>query len=326
MRALVTGGTGFVGSHLVRHLNEAGHQVRVLHRSSSNLQALAGQAYESALGDVTDAEALHTACQGCDWVFHVAAVADYWRADVSHMFEVNVAGTRKVLAAAQATGVQRVIFTSSAAAIGLHESALADESLPFNLPPHQFQYGYSKSLAEEAVAEAVAAGQDVVTLNPSVIMGPGDLNMISGNFILQMRRYRWLTPITRGGLGVIDVRDVAAAHVAAAERGIRGERYILNAANYSYREWFNMIADVLGVARPRLVAPNAVLPLAAASIRLMRRLGLNTPVDADQVQLGGRRLFFDASKAHATLGLPQIAMRQSLEDTYNWYLAHGYLR
>ena len=129
MKALVTGGTGFLGSHIVRLLCEEGHGVRVLHRASSKLDALEGLSYESALGDVTDLESLRTACAGCDWVFHVAAVADYWRADHEWMFAVNVEGTRNVLQAADEKGVKRVIFTSSAAAVGLHPNAEpADET------------------------------------------------------------------------------------------------------------------------------------------------------------------------------------------------------
>jgi len=319
MRALVTGGTGFVGSHVVRALLEAGHSVRVLHRHSSRLDALTGLDYESALGDVTDSKSLRAACEGMDWVFHVAAVADYWRADPRRMFAVNVDGTRKVLQAAQGAGVQRVIFTSSAAAIGLNDRGPANESVPFNLPPERFLYGYSKAQAEAIVAEYVARGMDVVTLNPVVIMGPGDLNMISGSFIVQLWRYQWLAPATYGAIAVIDVRDVARLHIAAAERGRRGERYILSAANYRYREWFQMIADALGVAPPLLYLPTPVLPVIAAAIDSLRRLGVPTPVDADQVRLGGRSVTFDTSKSRRELGAPEIPMQQSLADTVAWY-------
>ena len=137
MQALVTGATGFVGAHLVRALTEAGHQVRALHRASSRLDALAGLTYESALGDVTDRPSLDAACKGCDWVFHVAAVADYWRNDdVNRMYAVNVDGTQNVLEAARDAGVKRVIFTSSAAAIGARlDKQPADEQVPFDLRP-----------------------------------------------------------------------------------------------------------------------------------------------------------------------------------------------
>jgi dihydroflavonol-4-reductase len=325
MQALVTGGTGFVGSHLVRALNEAGHAVRVLHRTTSKLDALIGLTYESAIGDVTDYKALCAACEGVDWVFHVAAVADYWRADPQRMFDVNIEGTRKVLQAAKQAGVKRVIFTSSAAAVGIGAGEPATEEQPFNLPPKQFPYGYSKARAEAVVADAVARGQDVVTVNPVVIMGPGDLNLISGTFVVQLWRYRWLAPGTYGGIAVIDVRDVARLHLAAAEKGRTGERYILSAANYSYRDWFGMIADALGIAPPPLYTPTFLLPPAAVLFDLARKLGINTPIDADQVRLGGRYVYFDNGKCVRELGAPQIDMQQSLNVTVAWYREAGYL-
>lgn len=327
MKALVTGGTGFVGSHVARALVEAGHRVRILHRPTSKLDALQGLDYESALGDILEAEALKKACAGCDWVFHVAAVADYWRADKSRMFKANVEGTRLVLDAAREAGVKRVVFTSSAGAIGSRaDHQPADETTAFNLSPDQFPYGYSKVQAEGVVAEAVAGGQEVVTVNPSVVMGPGDLNLISGSFILQIKRLGWTVPVTSGGVAVIDARDVARMHLAAAERGRVGERYILTSANYPYREWFNMIADVVGVARPIFYLPDFMLPIVATAIELGRRVGIKAPIDANQTRLGAKNIFFDGRKAWAELCPPQIDMRQSLQDTYAWYLEHGYIR
>lgn len=326
MKALVTGGTGFVGSHIAKALVNAGHTVRVLHRQSSKLDALRGLEYESALGDILDQDALLKASEGCDWVFHVAAVADYWRADQSRMIEANVEGTRRVLQAAKMAGVKRVVFTSSGAAIGMRDDGQpADENVTFKMPPERFPYGYSKVLAEQVVSEAVAAGQDVVTVNPVIVMGPGDLNMISGSFITQVKQLGPLVPVPSGAISVIDVRDVAGMHLAAAELGRTGERYILMTANYTQREWLRMVAGVVGVRRPFLPVPDMILPIAATLIDLARKLGIHTPVDSNQTRLGGRNITFDGRKAWAEFGKPQIDMRQSLLDTYQWYREHGYI-
>lgn len=326
MKALVTGGTGFVGSHIARVLVKAGHGVRVLHRASSRLDALAGVAFESALGDLNDRAALRAACEGCDWVFHAAAVADYWRSNMVRMFEANVEGTRNILCAAREAGVQRVVFTSSAGAVGMRADGLpADETDDFNLSPRRFPYGYSKALAEGVALAQVRKGQDVVIVNPVVVMGPGDLNMISGNFVTRIKQLGALVPVPPGGIAVIDARDVARMHLAAAEQGRTGERYILGAANYAYRQWFDMIADVVGAARPAIPMPAALLGVSASVIELARLLGIQTPVDANQTRLGARELFFDYSKAWRELGEPQVDMRQSLEDTYAWYAANGYI-
>jgi len=325
--ALVTGGTGFVGSHIVRSLLAAGHRVRVLHRATSKLDALAGLTYESALGDITDVESLRRACEGIDWVFHVAAVADYWRADVQRMFEANIEGTRRVLAAAQASGVKRVVFTSSAAALGMRRDGRpVDETLRFNMGANRFPYGYSKAMAEVVALEAVARGQDVVIVNPSVVIGPGDLNVISGAFILQIKRMGWRVPVPPGGVAVTDVRDVARWHVAAAERGVPGERYILSTANYLYAAWFALIADVVGAARPGFPVPARALGPLALLFDMARSVGIDLPVDGNQTRFGARFIYFDASKAWAAFGPPQVAMRQSVADTYRWYVEHGYLR
>ncbi len=326
--ALITGGTGFVGSHLVRVLADAGHTPRVLHRRRSRLTALQGLHYETALGDVLETDALLQACAGCDWVFHVAAVADYWRASTEQMFNVNVEGTRRVLWAARQAGVPRVVLTSSAAAVGvLPGEQPADERVPFNLPPRAFPYGYSKVLAEQVAQEAVAEyGQDVVIVNPVVVFGPGDLNQISGSFVTQIRRYQWAATVTSGGVAVVDVRDVARWHLAAAERGRSGERYILGTANSSYRALFALIAQLLDVTPPKIMVPDAVLPLAALGITLARRLGMTLPVDANQARLGSKCVYFDFRKAWGELGEPQIDLETSLRDTVRWYAENGYLQ
>jgi len=328
MLVCITGATGFVGSHLVRALLADGHRVRALYRNAKKLAVLDGLEYEAIEGDVTNLESLQAAFRGCDWVFHVAAVADYWNADQEWMFTVNLGGTRNVLQAARDASVDRVIFTSSAGALGLPENGEAsDETAHFNLLPAQFPYGYSKVLAEEAVLEAVTRyDQDVVILNPTIIIGPGDLNEISGSFIVQGSKWQWLTPISGGGLSVIDVRDVAAAHLAAARKGRKGERYLLTTANYENTEWFGMIADVLGVAPPLFKMPDWVVPLLARFVGLLRWLRIPVPVDANQVRLATRKIYFDGSKAHVELYQPQIELRQSLQDTYQWYRANGMIR
>lgn len=326
MKALVTGSTGFVGAHVVRALIDEGHAARALHRPTSRLDALAGLTYESALGDVTDLDSLRAACDGCDWVFHVAAVADYWRADPLRMYDVNVEGTRKVMQAAREAGVQRVVFTSSAAAVGFLRDRPSDETQVFNLSPERFPYGYSKAMAEIVALEAAQAGLEVVIVNPVVVMGPGDLNVISGDFVLRIKRMQWGVPVPPGGVAVIDVRDVARLHIAAARQGQVGQRYILGTANYQYPAWFSLIAEVVGAARPGIPVPDWALPPLADLLDQLRKFGIELPVDGNQTRLGAQNIFFDFSKAWTELGTPLIDMRQSVQDTYDWYLEHGYVQ
>ena len=300
MKVLVTGATGFVGSHIVSQLSDAGCEAVVLYRSEQKLSLLAGSRYEAVPGDLLDRAALARACAGCDIVIHTAA---------------------------KAADVRRVIFTSSASAIGIRPGEeAADESEAYNLPPERFWYAYTKVKAEAVVAEFVAEGLDVVTLNPAVIIGPGDVNAISGSFILETARYQWLTPVSSGGLAVIDVRDVARAHLKAIARGRSGERYILSTANLSYREWFRLIAGACAVRPPPFALPDWMLEPTARLIELLRALGVQTPMDANQTRLGGSHVYFDGSKARRELFRPEIDVETSLRDTYDWYRQNGYIK
>ncbi|MCC7452014.1 MAG: SDR family oxidoreductase [Anaerolineae bacterium] len=326
VKALVTGGTGFLGSHIARTLVEAGHTARVLRRTTSSLKLLEELPVEHAIGDVMDSDSLDAAMDGCEWVFHVAAVADYWRANRIKLYLVNVNGTINVLNAARRAGVRRVIFTSSGAAIGMRKDGRpADESVMFNLSPNQFPYGHSKHLAELEIQRAVAQGQDVVILNPAIVYGPGDLNLISGSMITELAGGKMFI-YPDGGATVIDVRDVADAHLAAAERGRSGERYLLGAVDMSHKALLKLIADVVGAPPPTVRIPAYVTPLLAAAVGVIRQAGMTLPIDANQIRLSARNVYFDCHKAWRELGEPKVDLRQSLKDTYRWYVEQGVIK
>lgn len=327
MRAFVTGGTGFVGANLVAELNELGIGARVLHRPSSSLAALEGLYYESAHGDILDEpDRLAEAMAGCQWVFHVAAVADYWRQGRERIYQVNVEGTRRVVEAARLAGVSRLVFTSSLAAMGIPApGTLLDESSRFNQPPESWPYGHSKALAEEVVLQAVADGLDAVIVNPSIVLGPRDLNRISGSLILEAASglLRFTAP---GGTNFIAAQDVAAGHVAAAERGRTGERYILGAHNLPYTEAIATICAIVGRRPPLFKVRRWMLPPAALAVAGARRLlGNRVPLDPTQVRMMALNLYADSSKAQRELGLPQTPFPTAVKDAYNWYRVKGYL-
>lgn len=327
-RAFITGGTGFVGANLVQALNQRKIPARVLLRSTSSQKALEGLHYETVTGDVLDEpDALAEAMEGCEWVFHVAAVADYWRQERDLLYHVNVDGTRHVLQAAQRAGVERFVHTSSLAALGLpeKEGQLLDETHSFNLPPDSFPYGHSKALAEEEVRMATEQGLHAVIVNPSIILGPRDVNEISGTLILEAARgiLRFTVP---GGGNFIDVADVAAGQIAAAERGRRGERYILGNHNLTHTEAAGVVCDVVGRKPPLVTIPGWLLPPAAQLIGAARALfGIRRPPDEHQVRLMGAFVYADNQKAVSELSLPQTPFRDTVQRTYNWYNQNGYV-
>jgi dihydroflavonol-4-reductase len=266
IRALVTGATGCVGANIVEALLARGYEVRALRRVSSKLDALAGLDPEYATGDVLDEASLRAAMAGCALVFHAAAIAQYWRNGPEAIYAANVTGTRNVLRAARAQGVQRVVFTSSVAVLGVPtwRGHVLDESASFNLRPAQFHYGHSKVLAEAEVQRAVAEGLDVVIVNPVSVIGQRDVYFVGGE-ILRTAQRGLLIGAPPGGMGVVSARATGAGHVLAAERGRTGERYILNGENISHRALMTLAAEITGGRAPWMTIPRALMaPLGRA--------------------------------------------------------------
>lgn len=326
MNTFVTGATGFVGSHLTRLLLKEGHNVRILRRQSSRLEAIGDVAVEHVIGDLFDLELLTAQLRGIDWVFHVAAVADYWRNGKAAIYRANVDGTQNLLLAAEKAGVKRFIFTSSAAAVGyLGGGQAATEETYFNFSPQLTPYGHSKFLAEAEVQRAVKRGLDCVILNPAIILGPGDLNLISGTIIIETKRGTLAAMPQTGGTNVVDVRDVARAHLAAAEKGRTGERYILGSLNLTHKAMIKMVCEVIGVPEPKIPASGWMIPPIALAVDLGRMMRLPIPAEGNQMRLSGMDLYFDTHKMETELIQPHIELRQSIQETYHWYVANGYL-
>jgi dihydroflavonol-4-reductase len=328
MLAFVTGGTGFVGSNLVAALTSRGIRVRVLRRPTSSMAGLDGQACEMCVGDVLDGvDTLAAAMAGCTWVFHTAAISDYWRyRGRNRLYRTNVEGTRNVLAAALRAGVERLVLTSSIAALGIPAPGRQlTEADHFNLLPRRFPYGHSKHLAECELHRAVAAGLAAITVNPSVVIGPRDVNRIASAMVVEAARGR-LRVAAPGGTNFVAVSDVVQGHIAAAERGRVGERYILAGENLSFRDAFATVCDSVDRPAPEVVLPRWTVPVAAAAVGAARFVvGPRLPIDGKQMRLSSAGIYADGSKARKELGVPFTPFRAAVESAYDWYLENHYL-
>ncbi|MEW6049130.1 MAG: NAD-dependent epimerase/dehydratase family protein, partial [Bacillota bacterium] len=261
MRAMVTGATGFVGRHLVRALLEAGHEVTVVRRATSPAERLQGLPVQHVVADLTEPESLKGTMDGVDWVFHVAADLSWWRAARARQWAVNVEGTRRVVTEALRAGVKRLVYTSSVAAVGFPDRGeVADESFPFNGYRLGIQYAISKWEAEQRVLEGVRRGLDAVIVNPATIMG--DESPRPGSLVDLVARGA-LPAWAGGGTNFCDIDDVVAGHLAAAERGKTGQRYILGGHNVTFREMIEALARAAGVRPPSRRAPRPLVRAAA---------------------------------------------------------------
>lgn len=328
MRVLVTGAAGFIGSNVVRALLDDGYDVRAMHLAREDIRNLRGLEVERIAGDVTDRESLRTAMKGCEIVFHLAAVYALWTPDGDgrRMREVNVDGTRNVLEIARELGVRRVVHTSSIARFGgqglRHR---ATEKSAFALRSTGDRYSRTKAEAHE-IAVAASKDQDVVIVAPCGPIGPGDVGPTpTGRLLLTAIRLP-VAIVAPTVTTFADVRDMARAHVLAAERGIRGETYLLGSEDLSVEDIARMAMDVAGVKKPILNAPFALASLAAYGAkawadRVSRRPPLFTPEAIRIARLGLRA---DCTKAARDLGMPRSSVRGAVRDAIEWFVREGY--
>ncbi|MGE0712699.1 MAG: hopanoid-associated sugar epimerase [Planctomycetota bacterium] len=326
-KALVTGGTGFIGGWIARALVEAGWEVRCLARPSSPRAHLGDLSLEFAEGDLRDPASLRRAAEGCQALFHAAGYYALWSAEPETFQRSNVEGTRSVLEAARGAGVGRVVYVSSVACLGeAPPGGLADEDTPATPEDLCGDYKRSKFQAEQIALAAAAAGQEVVIVNPSSVIGPGDLRPTpTGQIIVDFLRGR-MPAYLDTGLNFVDVRDVAQGARLAYERGVPGRRYIIGNArgNKSLREFLSLVGEVAGRRAPRLKAPYALAYLAgAASTALAELTGRPPAVPLVGVQMARHRMFFDPGRAIRELGLPQTPLRETVADAVGWFRARG---
>ncbi len=326
---LVTGASGFVGSHVARQLVAAGHSVRILARPNSNLRALEGVAVERVQGDLRDAQSLARAMHGVKRVFHVAADYRLWARDPEEIYRNNVEGTRSLLAAARDARVERILYTSTVATIAVptHDGELPNEETRAALDQMIGHYKRSKFLAEQEAVDAAASGVPVVIVNPTAPVGPGDWKPTpTGRIILDFLNGK-MPAYVDTGLNVAPVEDVAAGHLLAADKGRIGERYILGGVNMTLKQILDALSKIAGRRAPRVRMPHAVALAAAHADRWFSWIAGREPqIPVEGVRMSRHRMFVASDKAERELGYAPTSVEAALERAVRWYQENGYVR
>jgi len=328
-KILVTGATGFVGSALVKKLVAQGRRVRITVRADSDRKNIQGLPLEMVQADIRNFDELTRAMDGCTHVYHVAGLYRSWMRNYDLLRQINVEGTRNVLAAAFAAGVRKVVHTSSIAALGMSPGGQpADENVAFNLHHLRLAYEQSKYEAELVVREYIQKGLAVITVRPAMVMGPGDLYPTpSGKIVLDILRHR-APCYFDGGIDIVDVDDVAAGHILAMERAESGDVFNLGCqGNFTLMgDLFRLIARFGGVFAPFIKMPVPCTLVYARALTffadyITHRAPVATPANIRILAIKRR---VDFSKAVRILEIPQTPLHEVVARTVGWYKKEGY--
>jgi dihydroflavonol-4-reductase len=321
VKALVTGATGLVGNALCHLLVERGHTVRALVRQPDRARSLLPAAVECVAGDITRPP-LEPACQGVEVLFHAAGMPEQWQPDEAIFDRINHLGTRAMLEAARQAGVKRAVYTSTMDVFAAPAGGTLVESNIDPAPKHT-AYERSKQAAERAAEEVRARGLEVVYVNPAAVYGPSPVHVaLNDYFVRLLRRQVPLTP--PGGVSVAYVSGVAEAHLAAAERGVPGERYLLADAHLSMRQLAGEIASAAGLSRLPPAAPAWLMKaVATVSAPVARALKVQPLVAPGQMTFLLWDAHVDASKAQRELGFRPTPVGSGVRQTVEFLRAKG---
>ncbi|HEY3704195.1 MAG TPA: hopanoid-associated sugar epimerase [Terracidiphilus sp.] len=327
MRIFVTGATGFVGHHVARALSDEGADLRLLVRKTSNLANLEGIKGDTRVGDLADPESLRVPLAGCDALVHVAADYRLWIPDPDAMYRANVDGTRELLRMAREAGVRRVVYTSSVATMHFFSNGVvSNEDTPVSLKDMVGHYKRSKFLAEQEALKAAQAGQQVMVLNPTTPIGPNDAKPTPTGRIFVDFLNRKFPAYVDTGLNLVDVSEVARAHVLALTKGTPGRRYILGGENLTLKQILDKMAAITGIPSPQTKIPFAVAATYAFFEELItgKIRGKEPRATLEEVRIGRKKMFASSARAQQELGFRILPVYPAMRAAIEWFRGHGY--
>jgi dihydroflavonol-4-reductase len=326
-RVLVTGASGFVGSAVARALAERGDHVSVLMRESSPRTNVADIDCRIVIGDMRDAMSMTKAMEGARYVFHVAADYRIWARDPEEIVRNNLQGARAVMEAARTTSVERIVYTSSVAALKPVAGAAVDETSRHSEQTVIGAYKKSKLVAERFVEQMAKEGLPVVIVSPSTPIGPRDVKPTPTGRIIVQAASGGMPAFVDTGLNLVHVDDVAQGHLLALEKGRVGENYILGGEDVRLKDMLGIIAPLVGRKPPRVQLPRGPLyPLAYGAEAVARITGKEPFLTADALKMSKHHMFFSSAKAKHELGFVARPFVRGIEDALAWFRQAGYIR
>jgi dihydroflavonol-4-reductase len=318
-RILVTGATGFIGSNLIIELHKQGYNVRAFHRKDSNTSTINRLDVAHCLGDLRDESSLYKAIEGCDIVFHTAAIVSFWKKKRAEQLAINVGGTRHVVEACLKFGVKKLIHTSSVAALGFRkDGGLIDETTQYNWGIRN-SYRYTKHLAEIEILKGIKKGLQATIVNPSIVIGPRDFNIHGGQFILGIKRGH-IPAYINGGMNFVHVSDVVAGHISAAKQGRSGEHYILGGVNLTFKDFFDIVACEIGGKSPKLKVPNWLVKTIAKTSEFIGNITNTKPsLTSDLISSIGMNNRYSIEKAKKELSYFPTPIENAIREAYQWF-------
>lgn len=327
MRIFLTGATGFVGHHVAQALAAEGAQLRLLVRKSSNLANLEGIAGETHAGDLREPESLRPALAGCEAVVHVAADYRLWIPDPQAMYRANVDGTRELLRLAREAKVRRVVYTSSVATMHFRtDGIVVNEDTPVSIRDMVGHYKRSKFLAEQEAIQAAKGGQQVMVLNPTTPIGPNDAKPTpTGRIFVDFLNSKFPAYVDTG-LNLVDVSEVARAHVLALSKGNPGRRYILGGENLTLKQILDKMSAITGIPSPTVKIPFAVAATYAFFEEWItgRIRGKEPRATLEEVRMGRKKMFASSARAQQELGFRILPVYPAMRAAIEWFREHGY--
>src|SRR5579859_5279793 len=326
MTTLVTGASGFLGSHVARQLVSRGEDVRVLLRPSSTNRAIADLSLEYVTGDLRDPASVARAMQGANRVFHVAADYRLWARRKQDIYDSNVGGTKNLLDAAMRAGVEQFIYTSTVATIAVDRPQHPNEFTDARLDEMVGHYKRSKWMAEQEVLKATKAGLPAIVVMPTIPVGPWDWKPTSTGMIILDFLNGKMPGYVETGLNFVGVEECAAGHLLAAEKGKAGERYLLGAENLTLKGLLDLLAQITGLRAPGMKIPHGVaLGVAYLDTAFSRLVGKEPQIPVEGVKIAKHKMFVDASRAQRELGFQPGPVAAALERAVRWYRDNGYV-